>query len=138
MNAAYPHRFVNSVIKEYNEKCNSKTQDCYIILPDFFYIPQPLTLAQILHCSRNVTLSKHFIKKFHELTSNSYKIRIKWITNKMKQLFKLKTRNLHPTCVIYKGVCVHKQPYINKMGRYVELPWKEQDSISKNLKQKKT
>ena len=33
---------------------------------------------------------------FHELTNKSYEIRIKWITKKVKQLFRLKSRNPHP------------------------------------------
>ena len=81
----YPPRFVNSVIKQFND------------------IPKPLILAEIPYCPRNETLSKRFIKKFHEFTNNSYEIRIKWITKKVKQLFKLKSRNPHPSCVIYEG-----------------------------------
>ena len=51
--------------------------------------------------------------------------------------FKLKTRNPHPAYVIYKGVCVCKQTYINKMGRNVELQLKEHDSIFNDLKSTK-
>ena len=43
-----------------------------------------LVLAEIPYCPRNETLSKRFIKKFHELTNNSYEIKIKWITKKVK------------------------------------------------------
>ena len=53
LNADYPSTFVNSVIKQFNEKCNGNTQDDYIIPPDFFDIPKPLVLAEILHYSRN-------------------------------------------------------------------------------------
>ena len=38
-------------------------------------------------------------------TDKKYDIRIKWITKEVKQLFKLKTRNPYPSCVIYDGVC---------------------------------
>ena len=57
---------VNSVIKQFNEKCNRNTQDDYIIPLDFFDVPKPLVLAEIPYCQRNETLSKRFIKKFHE------------------------------------------------------------------------
>ena len=77
LNADYPARFVNSVIKQFNEKCNGNTQDDYIIPRDFFDIPKLLILAEIPYCPRNETLSKRFIKKFHELTNNSYEVRIK-------------------------------------------------------------
>ena len=44
LNADHSPRFVNSVIKQFNEKCNGNTQDDYIISPDFFDIPKPLVL----------------------------------------------------------------------------------------------
>ena len=51
LSADYPPRFVNSVIKQFNEKCNGNTQDDYIIPSDFFDIPKPLVLAEIPYCS---------------------------------------------------------------------------------------
>ena len=70
LSADYLPRFVNSVIKQFNEKCNGNTQDDYIIPPDFFHVPKPLVLAEIPYFPRNETLSKSFIKKFHEFTNN--------------------------------------------------------------------
>ena len=63
LNADYAPGFVNSVIKQFNEKCNGNWQDDYIIPPDIFNVPKPLVLAEILYCPRNKTLSKLFIKK---------------------------------------------------------------------------
>ena len=62
----YSHRFVNSAIKEFNEKSNGITQDDYIIMLYLFVILKPLVLAKILFCPRNKTLSKRFIKKFQQ------------------------------------------------------------------------
>ena len=76
-----------------------------------------------------------FHQKFHEISSNSYKIRIKWITKKVKQLFKLKSRNPHPSCVIYKGVCVCEQTYIGETRLHltnVELRREEHEDTSKD------
>ena len=120
----YPPRFVNSVIKQFSEKCNGNTQDDYIIPPDFFDVPKPLVLAEIPYCLRHETLSKRFIKKFHDFTHNSYEIRIKWITKKVKQLFKLKSKNPHLSCVIWEGVFVTR--------RNVELRWEEHENTSKD------
>ena len=53
LNADYPARFANSVIRQFHENYNDNTQDDYIIPPDFFDIPKPLVLAEILHYSRN-------------------------------------------------------------------------------------
>ena len=88
LNADYAPRFVNTVIRQFNEKCNSNTQDDYIILPDFFDILKPLVLVEIMYYPRNETLSKCFINK--------------WIGKKGKHLFKLKIRNPHSACVIYE------------------------------------
>ena len=119
-----PSRFVNSVIRKFNEKYNDNTKDDYIIPLDFFDVAKPLVLAEIPYCPRNETLSKRFIKKFHEFTNNSYEIRIKWITKKVKQLFKLKSKNPHPSCVIYEGVCVCEQTYIGETRRNVNCDGK--------------
>ena len=132
LGADYPPRFANSAIKQFNEKCNGNTQDDYIILPDFFDVPKPLVLAEIPHCPRNETLSKRFIKKFHIFTTNSHKIRIKRIAKKAKQLFKLKSKNPHPSCVIYEGVCVCEQIYIGEMRHNVELQWEEHENTFKD------
>ena len=120
LNADCPFIFVNSAIKQFNEKYNSNTQDGYIIPPDFFDIFKLLVLAEIQSCSRNETLSKRFINKFHELTNNSYEIRIKWITKKVKQLFKPKSRNPHPPYVICEEVCACEQRYIGEARSNVE------------------
>ena len=45
------------------------------------------------------------MKKSDVFTDNKYDIRIKWITKKFKQLFKLKSSNPHRSCVIFEGVC---------------------------------
>ena len=50
----------------------------------------------------------------------------------MKQLFKLKSRNPHPACIIYERVCVCEQTYIGKAGRSVELRWEKHKKISKD------
>ena len=63
---------------------------------------------------------------------NSYEIRIKWITKKVKQLLKLKIRNPQPACVIYGRICVCEQTYIGETGRKVELRWEEHENISKD------
>ena len=134
LSADYPPRFVNSVIKQVNEKCNGNTQHDYIIPTDFFDVPKPLVLAEIPYCPRKETLSKRVIKNFHEFTNNSYEIRIKWITKKVKQRFKLKSKNPHPSCVIYEGVCVCEQTYIGETRRNVEVRWEEHENTSRKLK----
>ena len=43
------------------------------------------------------------------LTDSLYDIRIKWVTKKVKQLFKLKSKNPHPSYVVYEGTYVFKE-----------------------------
>ena len=71
------------------------------------------------------------------MRNNSYEITIKLITKKMKQLFKLKSRNPHRACVIYEAVCVFKQKYIGETRRNVELGWEEHENISKDCEPSK-
>ena len=51
--------------------------------------------------------------------------------------FKLKSRNPHPSCVIYEGVCVCEQTYIGETRRNVELLWEEHENTSKDIKAEK-
>ena len=54
---------------------------------------------------RILFLSKHFIKKFYKFTNNTFDVRIKWLTQKVKNLFRVMDKSLHLACKIYKGVC---------------------------------
>ena len=63
LSADYPHRFLNSAIKQFNGKCTGNSQDHYIIPPDCFDVPKLLRLAEIPYCPRNETLSKRLIEK---------------------------------------------------------------------------
>ena len=54
---------------------------------------------------RILFISKHFIKKFYKFTNNTFDVRIKWLMQKVKNLFRVKDKPLHLACKIYKGVC---------------------------------
>ena len=71
------------------------------------------------------------MKKFDVFIDNKYNIHIKQITKKVKQLFKLKGRNLHPSCVIYKSVCCCQESYIGETVRNVEIRWQELEEVIK-------
>ena len=58
-------------------------------------------------CKQNEVKSKDFIKKFHKFTNNNFRVAISWKTRNKKTLFKIKVKNLYPTCKIYYGVCEH-------------------------------
>ena len=67
------------------------------------------------------------MKKFDVFSDNKQDIRIQWITKKAKQLLKLKSKNPHPSCVIYESVCSCQEPYICQTIRKVELRMQEHE-----------
>ena len=99
LHADYPYSFINSVIKNAQKK--SEETDDYIIPPAFFDVPK-VVLVDIRHCPKNEEFSKRFMKRFDVFTDNKYDICFKWIPKKVKQLFKLKSRNPHRSFVIYE------------------------------------
>ena len=100
--------------------------------PGFFDVPKKVVLVDVPYCPKNEEFSKCFMKKFDVFTDNKYDIRIKWITKKVKQLFKLKSRNPHPSCVIYEGVCSCQESYIGETVRNVEIRWQEHEDTQKD------
>ena len=63
------------------------------------------------------------MKMFDVFTDDNYDILIKWFTEKVKQLFRLKGRNPHPSCVIYEGVYSCQESYIAETVRNAEITW---------------
>ena len=98
---------------------------------DFFEIKKQVILTEAPYCEKNETSSKRFLKKFHSLTNDFYEIKIKWITKKTRNLFRLKSKNPHPACAICKGVCTCKENYVGETKRNVEIRWEEHSGINK-------
>ena len=55
-------------------------------------------------------------------------MRIKWITKKVKTLFRVKDKSLHQACKIYNGVCSCGKIYIGETIRNVEVRWNEHNN----------
>ena len=51
---------------------------------------------KIPYYPKNEAFSKQFIRTFDELTDSLHDIGVKWVTKKLKVLFKLKIKNPHP------------------------------------------
>ena len=130
LNADYPHKFINSIINNFQEK--SEETDDNIIPPGFFDVPKKVVLVDIPYCPKNEEFSKRFMKKFDVFTDNKYDICIKWITKKVKQLFKLKSRNPHPSCVIFESVCSYQESYIGETVRNIEIGWQEHEDTQRD------
>ena len=117
--AGYPKRFVNSIIREFNAVKENEESD-FIIPPWLFEGKKKVVLVEIPFCLKNEISSKHFIKKFNKFTNNTFDVRIKWLTQKVKNLFRLKDKSLHQACKIYKGICSCVESYIGETVRNVE------------------
>ena len=124
VDADYPIRFVNSVIKDFQERIaeNENDEEEELLIPRYFFeIPKAFILIEIPYCEENEMMTTRFLSKFHDMTKQKFNVAIKWITKKVKQLFHLKDKNQHPSCKIYEGETKHN----------VENRWKEHNNIRK-------
>ena len=104
-NAGFPIRFTDSVITQFEDKQN----DDGLIIPEFlFKEPKKFVLIEIPFCESNESLSKRFLEKLRNYTSDKIEFAIKWSTKKVKQLFPVKDKNPHPACKIYQCAPVDK------------------------------
>ena len=79
MKADYPLRFISSVVNEFQKgkECGGES---FIIPTSLFEIAKRLIFVEILYCELNEIKLKHFLKKFHKLTNNSFRMVITWKT----------------------------------------------------------
>ena len=52
------------------------------------------------------------------------------MTRKIRTLFHLKDKSLHPACKIYEGICICGEKYIGETKRNVEIRWMEHSTPS--------
>ena len=50
-----------------------------------------------------------------------FDVQIKWLSKKVKTLFKVKDKSLHQTCKIFKDICSCDESYIGETIRNVEV-----------------
>ena len=77
LNTYYQLRFINSVIKQHNDKLSEKSNEDYdyILLSDFFETKKQVILIETPNCEKNETSSKRFLKNFHNLTNDYYEMK---------------------------------------------------------------
>ena len=126
--AGFPTRFTNSVITQFQKKIinKEKMDDDDLLIPEYFFeCPKPFILIEVPYCPENEKLSHHFLSKFKQFSDNRFTVSIKWKTKRVKNLFNLKSKNPHPACKIYLGVCSCEESYIGETKRNVETRWGE-------------
>ena len=131
MKADYPLRFINSVVNEF-QKGKECGDESFIIPTSLFEIAKPLIFVEIPYCELNEIKSKHFLKKFHKFTNNSFRMVITWKTRNIRSLFPLKDKNDYKSCVIYKGDCSCGSRYIGETKRNAEVRWNEHNNPTKS------
>ena len=98
---------------------------------DFFETKKQVILIETPNCEKNETSTKRFLKNFHDLTNDLYEMKIKWITKKMRNLFRLKSKNPYPAGVIYEGICSCEENHDRETKRIIEIRWYEHSGINK-------
>ena len=71
-------------------------------LQSLFEITKPFIFVEISYCEQNEIKSKHFLKKFHKFTNNSFRMLITWKTRNIRSLFSLKDKHDYKSCIIFK------------------------------------
>ena len=87
---------------------------------------------EIPFCESNELLSKRFLTKLKSFTNDKVDFAIKWVTKKVRQLFRVKNKNPHPACKIYEGICSCTKNYIGETKRNVGDSWSEHENIAKD------
>ena len=112
-NAGFPTRFVDPVIRNFESPKSCDDEDLPLI-PTYFLETPPFILIDVPYCPENEKHSKHFIKKLKSFLNTECTVVIKWTTRKIMTLFSLKSKNPHPSCKIYEGICSCGSFYIGE------------------------
>ena len=80
-----------SVVNEF-QKRKEYGDESFIIPPSLFEIIKPFIFVDTAYCELNEIKSKHFLKKFHKFTNNSFTMVITWKTRSIRSLFPLKEK----------------------------------------------
>ena len=99
--ADYPQKFVERVIRNFENDKIGSVGDHYIVPPRFLNIAKAVIIVEIPFCTNNEVSPKHFMRTFHNFTEIRFDLRNNWITKKTKTHFKLKDKCVYPVCKIY-------------------------------------
>ena len=127
--AGFPNAFINDVIKNFRFSRLDR------LIPENFFdekAKKPFFRIRLPFCQRNERLSKTFLQKLYSFIGDSHNISIIWNTRKIRSLFPLKDKNIHPCCVIYEGLCSCGKRYMGETDRCIHLRIEEHENIRKN------
>ena len=124
--ANYPKKFVESIVKTFNEKDNKSKEKSKDTKEQE---KKQLVLIKVPYCEKNEKIAKHFLMKLKQFTENKYSFSIMWQTRKIKTLFSLKDKIKHKSNVIYKGTGTLKSniSYIGETTLIAESRWNQHE-----------
>lgn len=129
LHAGFPGGFVDGVIRDF------KFTRLESLIPKNFFeteTEQPIVRVRLPFCKSNENLARTFLKKVNSFLGDAYSVFIIWNTCKVRSLFPLKDRNLHPQCVIYEGVCSCGAKYIGETDRCFHIRKNEHEDVRKD------
>ena len=122
--AAYPKRFIQSVVNEFKKKEESTNEDDMII-PKWLFDERIFLPIKIPFCGKNEYYAKRFLERLNYFTNEAYKPLIIWQTRKIRSLFSVKDKIIHTSNVIYEGTCTCLKKYIGETDRNNSTRWNE-------------
>ena len=127
LHAGYPVGFVNETIK------NFKFERFQRIVPQNLFEVEdsrPILRVRLPFCKENENLWRMFLKKLKSFAGD-LNVFVIWDTCRIRTLFPLKDKNLHPCCVIYEGTCTCGEKYIGETERCIHARTSEHEDIKK-------
>ena len=127
--AVYSHKLTNSVINTFIEK-KIKKEEKYLIPQNFLEIPKTVIVIEIPFCLKNEITCKQLITKFNYFANYKFDVGVKWFNRKIRTLFQLKDKSLHPACKIYERICNCVEKIFGETKRNGEITWMEHNTPS--------
>ena len=124
--AGYPKHVIKNTIKNFNRK-----KDELLILPWLFDERKHIRI-RLLFSLKNEKYCVYFINKLVSFNSGKVKFNVVWNTHKIQLLFPLKDKVQHLSCVIYKGICLCGERYVDETIRNCKIRCDEYNDVSKN------
>ena len=73
--ADYPQKFVERVIRNFENDKIESVGDHYIVPPRFFNVAKPVIIVENPFCTNNEVSPKHFMRTFHNFTGIKFDLR---------------------------------------------------------------
>ena len=119
---------------QFYQKLIDKQTEYELIVPNFLFVePNKFILVEIPFCISNENTIKRVLDKLQSFVHHKFDTAVKWSNKKIRSLFCLIDKNLHPACKIYE-ICSYSANYIGETKRNVETWWNKHENPNKDSK----